>query len=239
MTTRGRVASAVALVLSLVVAGRAAAVSPAAEAAFQEGRRLLGTGQTAEACVKLAESFALDASSGTLINLALCHEKQEKLATAWAEYLDAVRLARDQGRPDRAEVANVKASLIEARVPKLTPTTTHPLPGLRVEIDQRTFGEGAPGVAVPIDPGLHQLTASAPGRSSAVDDGLRDRGERGSVQVEIPALEPKAPTARRLDPGTRNLSARGGTQGGAGRNRRDPPADGYRQAIVVDAGAGF
>jgi hypothetical protein len=175
--------------VSLLVAGRAAAVSPAAETAFQEGRRLLTAGQTAKACVKFGESFALDASSGTLINLALCHEKQEKLATAWAEYLEAVRLARDQDRPDRAEVANVKASLVEPRVPKLTPTTPHPVPGLRVEIDQRTFGDGAVDVAVPIDPGPHQLTASAPGYLPWTTSFEIKAGE--ARPLEIPALEPK------------------------------------------------
>jgi hypothetical protein len=184
-----------ALAISLVVAGRASAVSPAADAAFQEGRRLLAAGQTDEACVKFGESFALDASSGTLMNLALCHEKQEKLATAWSEYLDAARLAREQGRPDRAEVANVKASLIEPRVPKLTPTAPHPLPGLRVEIDQRTFGEGAPDVAVPIDPGSHQLTASAPGHLPWTMTFEIKAGE--ARRVEIPALDPKPVVAAR------------------------------------------
>src|SRR5262249_18506399 len=88
--------------LSVAVASVAWAVSPAAEAMFQEGKRLLSEGQTAEACARFASSFAIEASSGTLLNLALCHETQGKTATAWAEYRAAARLARSQGRDDRA-----------------------------------------------------------------------------------------------------------------------------------------
>src|SRR5215471_2500246 len=80
--------------LSVAAPSIAWAVSPAAEALFQEGRRLLSEGQTDEACARFAGSFAIEASSGTLLNLASCHEKQDKTATAWAEYRAAARLAR-------------------------------------------------------------------------------------------------------------------------------------------------
>jgi hypothetical protein len=182
------VAGVLTLVLLFGGARRAAAVSPAADASFQEGRRLLAAGQTAEACLKFAESFALEASSGTLINLALCHEKQGKLATAWGEYQEASRLAREQGHRDRAEVANVKASLLEPRVPKVTLTAGQPPPGLRIEIDQRSLDEATPGTSIPVDPGPHQLTAHAPGCSPWTT--TFDIGAGEVRQIEIPALEP-------------------------------------------------
>ena len=60
----------------------------------------MAAGNTAEACARFAESYRFEASSGTLINLALCHEKEGKIATAWAEYRDAARVARDWGRKE-------------------------------------------------------------------------------------------------------------------------------------------
>src|SRR6266699_3327978 len=83
-------------------AKRAIAGSPAAEALFREGRQLLKEAQVDEACLKLAESYSQEPASGTLLNLARCHEIQGKIATAWAEYAAAARLSRTQGREDRA-----------------------------------------------------------------------------------------------------------------------------------------
>src|SRR5947207_9295748 len=105
----------VALALAVRVAAAAwiapstaSADPPTAEALFREGRRLLEEAKTDEACLKLAESQELDPSSGTLLNLGFCHELQHKLATAWSEYVSAAQMARDQGKEDRAAVAEKK-----------------------------------------------------------------------------------------------------------------------------------
>lgn len=46
-----------------------------AQAAFQEGRRLLMAGSMLEACAKFEESNNLAPALGTLLNLAVCEEK--------------------------------------------------------------------------------------------------------------------------------------------------------------------
>ena len=99
--------------LVVIAASRAGAVPPAAQALFREGRQLMASGNTAEACDRFAQSYALEAASGTLLNLALCHEKLGKVATAWAEYREAAALARGQDRPDRAAVAEERLAAIE------------------------------------------------------------------------------------------------------------------------------
>src|SRR3954447_10405599 len=48
----------------------------AAEALFREGRTLLGKGELGAACEKLEASNTLEASAGTLLNLATCRLKQ-------------------------------------------------------------------------------------------------------------------------------------------------------------------
>ena len=59
------------------------AVSPEARALFDEGRRLMGEGSFTEACARFSESYGREASSGTLLNLALCHEKEGKTAKSY------------------------------------------------------------------------------------------------------------------------------------------------------------
>jgi hypothetical protein len=170
------------------------AASPVAEALFDEGRRLLEAGLTDEACAKLAESLAHEASSGTLLNLALCHETQGKVATAWAEYRAAARLARQQGRTDRAEAADERASGLEPKLPRLTLTAPQPVAGLKVFIDGIAIGEGALGVPVPIDSGPHRVTATAPGHLTWTAEVPIAEAEQHVLA--IPALEPEpAPLA--------------------------------------------
>ncbi len=167
MIRPGVLAAVASAVLAIAMtAAPARAVGPAAEALFEDGRRLLGEGKIGQACARFAESYAIEPSSGTLLNLALCHEKLGKTATAWSEYQSASRLAREQGREDRAAVADTKATALESRLSRITPVPAKVVPGLVITTEAGTLAEGRFGVAVPIDPGVHEVRASAPGYRS-------------------------------------------------------------------------
>ncbi|HEU4406602.1 MAG TPA: hypothetical protein VFS43_15150 [Polyangiaceae bacterium] len=152
------------LALSFALAPRPAAADPAAaEALFQEGRRLLLRGQIDEACEQLGESQRLDPSSGTLINLADCHERQGKIATAWAEFLAASRLAVIQKNATRSQEAGRRAALLEPRLSYLTVRVAAPPPGLKVQRGAQPMQGVQFGARLPVDPGEHTITAEAPG----------------------------------------------------------------------------
>ncbi len=162
--------SVVASVLVLAWATSALAsddVGAAAEVLFREGQKLMDAGDFAAACPKLAESQRLDPGNGTLARLAMCHEKQGKIATAWSEFGDLVTSAERAGQADRAKFARQHVAALQPQLSRLTiqvPPDVAALEGLQVRRDEVVVGSAVWGVALPLDPGDHVLAASAPGR---------------------------------------------------------------------------
>jgi hypothetical protein len=177
----------------------------AAEALFQEGRELLEGGHVADACPKLAESHKLDPATGTLIALAACHEKEGRLATAWAEFTEASARAAQESRPDRRDLAAGRAEQLRPRLSSLTVRVSEALantPGLSIRRAERPLGRGEWNTPLPIDGGSYALEVSAPGklpwRGSVVV-----AAEGAHEVVDVPALldEPKpAPPKPTLPP---------------------------------------
>jgi len=137
-----------------------------AEELFRQGRALMQEQRYGEACPKLGESQRLDPSTGTLLNLATCHERQGKLASAWSEYSDVITFAQRDGREDRVTYARERLAQVEPRLSRLkielSPATDGT--GLEVRLDGAIVGRPAIGVAVPVDAGAHTIGASAPGK---------------------------------------------------------------------------
>jgi len=150
----------------LAAAPARASNNGAAEELFREGQALMQAGNFDEACPKLAESQRLDPGTGTLLNLAACHERQGKLASAWAEYNDAAALAQRDGRDDRVEFCKQHLAAIEPKLARLTINVAAgaAVPGFEVKLDDAVVGGPSLGIALPVDPGVHQISASAPGK---------------------------------------------------------------------------
>lgn len=134
-----------------------------AEGLFRDGRQLMQKGDLAAACGKFAESQRLDASPGTLLNLALCHDKQGRIATAWAEFLQAKRLAATQHRDEVMAEAERRAAALEPKVSYLTIVLAEKVPGVTVAIDHVKLDSAALGSKIPVDPGERTISISAPG----------------------------------------------------------------------------
>jgi hypothetical protein len=197
-----------------------------AEARFREGSEAFDHGRVDEACTAFADSLRAFATLGTLLNLALCHEKQGKTASAWAEFVHAAAWANEPAQRDRREFARQHASRLE-----------HGLPRLRIEVPDgepqsmtlALDGEALSGarLALPlfVDPGNHTVTASATGFQSAAVSTTAVSVASGEAQVvTVPRLlevhealvapaAPEEPPAHR-GPDTRSLV--GYAVGGAG-----------------------
>jgi hypothetical protein len=136
-----------------------------AQELFDEARELFQAGEFPAACAKFAESQRLDPKGGTLLNLAICSEKVGKTATAFNQFSQAVAQARRDGRMERVSFAEEHLEALRKRLSSLTiivPAVVR-VSGLRVHVDGVLLDELAWDAKVPIDPGEHVISASAPG----------------------------------------------------------------------------
>jgi hypothetical protein len=160
---------------------------PLADTLYQRARELMAAGRYAEACEDFAESNRLDqATGGTLLNLAVCHERLGRVATACAEFEQARALARYYKRPDREELASQHVALLRPRVSTLSITVRDGADGEKVLLDGVLLAKIA-WTNLPIDPGDHAVSASAPGKvpwSTTV----RIAADRESRTLEVPPL---------------------------------------------------
>lgn len=165
-----------------------------AEALFREGRDLLGAGKVAEACLKFQESQRQDPSPGTLLNLAACHAKQGKAASAWAEYLAAKRAAQTANRTDMAEEAQRQADQVAPQRSFLTLVVERPAPGLKLSRNGEPLDAGSFGSKLPTDPGRYTIVASAPGRLDWTGE-ISVEGGGDDKQLQVPELKAAPPEA--------------------------------------------
>ena len=164
----------------------------AAEALFEEGRRLIAERKAAQACPKFLESQRLDPSPSTLLNLGSCYERIGKTASAWATYREAASAANALNRPTLVTVAQHHASAIEPDLARLAITPSTPVEGMEITRDGQQVGRGEWEVAVPVDPGTITIEAFAPKKkkwSATIE--VTQPGK--TVTVTLPALEDAPP----------------------------------------------
>jgi hypothetical protein len=183
--------------VALLALGVASAPAPAraqtgdaavAEALFRTARTLVAAGNYAEACPKFAESQRIDPKLGTLMNLALCHANEGKTASAWAEYTQAAELAARAGQGERERVARKSASDLEAALPHVV-LKSATKDSITVTWDGKPMGAAVLGIPLPVDPGVHELVASATGRQTYKQTVTVKSGP-GEQVVTIPELAP-------------------------------------------------
>jgi hypothetical protein len=178
-----------------------------AEALFQQGRDLLGQGKPDEACPKFAESQRVDPATGTLLNLAACHEAQSKFATAWSEFNEALSAAQRDQRPDRVDFARQHIRDLDARLSRVVIRVAERMrqDSVQVRMDGVTVGRAGWGVAIPVDPGKHLIVATLedlPPWTHVVEIGQ----DATVLDVEVPAWPSPMPLVEESAPSVRESS---------------------------------
>jgi hypothetical protein len=134
-----------------------------AQQLFLDGERLMKTDHIAEACSKFSDSQRLDPAIGTLMHLAVCHEKMGKLATAWSEFTDLAGQAQRVRQREREDFARQHAAALDPKLQKIIIELSHPPDGTTIKLDDALLPLGVLGTEVPLDPGDHSLEVTAPG----------------------------------------------------------------------------
>lgn len=200
----------------------------AAEALFEEARKLVAAGNHQEACPKFEESQRLDPAMGTQFNLADCWEKTGRTASAWAAFLDVSYSARQQNQPDRERAAKARAEALAPKLARLVVKVSAAAEqtGVRVERDGISLGRAQWATAVPVDPGAHTIVASAPDHKTWT--ATIQVAETSLATIEIPALEPSP--VRTPEPAKKKAESAHGSH--------DAPPAGNRTLALLLGGVG-
>lgn len=169
IATDRRRAAALALVFalgatSLRAHAQGTSRQAAAQSLFDEARAHFDRGEWDAACEKFTSSQQLDPRGGTLLNLALCREKQGRIGSAWTAFAEARNLSSKEGRAERVSFAEKKLRELEPSVPKVIVVVDQAQPAdLAVRLDGEELPRAAWNVGVPVDPGAHLVEATARG----------------------------------------------------------------------------
>jgi hypothetical protein len=180
----------------------------AAEALFREGKSLVASGKTSEACTKFEESGRIDPKLGTLLHIATCHELEGRTASAWVDFNNAAAMASQLKQSDREKLARAKALALEAILSKISLVVSSAAPGQETTLDGTPLRDEMLRTAFPIDPGEHEIKVTAPSKRPwslvvTVPPGPT------TVSVEVPPLDDAAPAPLPLAEQPRETPARG------------------------------
>jgi hypothetical protein len=194
-----------ALGLTAFLFAASAAADPApedlalAEALFRDGKTLGDRGEWAAACDKFAASQRLAPKLGTLLNLAACHEKTDRLVAAWSEFTEAAALAEHASQEERVTFAREHLEAIGARLAHVVVRASAVARGETISLGGRRLPTEALGTALPFDPGTYTLRAEAPGRRLwTTEVQLLERGAH--VEVSVPELGENPPVVDAASP---------------------------------------
>lgn len=148
--------------LALLPTHPARADSATAEALFQSGREALESGDFGLACERFEESYRLDPTAGTALNLGNCREKLGQVASAWQRFREAAD--KLPSGDSRIAVATARAAMLADKIPKLTLRAPKGSQDWQIFRDGVAFGAAGLNLPLPLDPGSHVVEVRAPNR---------------------------------------------------------------------------
>jgi serine/threonine-protein kinase len=163
----------------------------AAEALFDDGKKLMQQGQFRAACDKLEQSQRIDPGVGTLLYLGECYEKSGRTASAWATFREATSSARASGQNDRARLGQQRADRLEPTLSRLTisvPPEVAGVSGFEVRRGGAVVPSSLWNVAFPVDPGEQVVEARAPGKKT-FSQTVQVGADAARASIAVPVLE--------------------------------------------------
>ena len=172
-----------------------------AEALASAAAALVERGDYAHACAKYEASARLDPSARRFMKLADCQERAGMPARAWMSFGDAQDWAQSRGDKVLAASAQDSAKRLDAKLGRIEIVVPpdNEIEGLQIRRDGALVADAVRGVPVPVDPGAHVISATAPGRRAwSTTIGLSPGTT--TVSVIMPFLDEAGEPALTFDP---------------------------------------
>jgi hypothetical protein len=198
--------------LVVLIGALAAATSRATPTdALERARRLFVQAEADEdaerwsdALDKLHAVAQVKLTAGIRYHLALCEQHIGQLARALSDYRAAEEHARIENAKDVLRLVGQRLAELEPRVPRLTIHVVPALPEASVRLDGESIARPLAGIAILVDPGVHRVEATAPGRPASTVVVTLHELESTSLDVHLtePTLPPSTPTPPSMPPST-------------------------------------
>jgi hypothetical protein len=161
----------------------------------------MAAGKIAEACPKFAAAADLTSTAGVRLNLADCYEQLGRTASAWAKAQDALTAAERAGDAAAAQFARERVAALEPKLSYVFVTVAKEaaVTGLEVRRDGEKLPTAAWGVPMPVDPGEHEVSATAPGRKRWSEK-KEVTGAGTKVSFAVPELHEDSSAAAAITP---------------------------------------
>jgi hypothetical protein len=169
MSTHLRTSLSCLFLSGLLALGQADALAQSsseaeADALFMEGKELRDAGQHAAACDRFQKSQKLDPALGTLQNIGMCLEKQDKLIAALQSFEKLLVEATKASDNERLRVAQEALKRLQKTIPRLQIYLREDsrVPGLEILLNGEPVPKKVLGISAPLDPGRYVISARAP-----------------------------------------------------------------------------
>jgi hypothetical protein len=207
----------------------------AAEALFDDGKRLMERGAYTDACPKLAASLRLDVGIGAMLYLAECYLDLGRTASAWGQFREAAAVAASR-HDAREPLARERAAQLEPRLSRwIVALAGSEDADIAVRRDGELVDRATWTTPVPVDPGVHVVEVSAPGKKPFAATVTVERGP-STVTVTVPRLEDLAPPPSDALPGALGPFPADETPPGQALPARTRPL-GTRRVFALGAGS--
>jgi hypothetical protein len=166
--------------VTVLCASATAWAQPTAVELFEKGRALMDKSQFAEACKLFGESNKLDpVLMGSILNLGLCNERQDNLATALVWY----RKAQVNSQGPALEAATAKITELTELVPVITLNFPGGTPSNASVTMDGTVIPSSSWARIEIDRGQHSIEVAVPEKAAFRES--VDLPARGRKTVEV------------------------------------------------------
>ncbi len=167
------------------------------DAAFEEGLKLKDGGQLDKACAKFKEALGYNPNAvGTMLNVAVCDEETDHIASAYKLFKQARDHGREQNLSEQVKLAEQHITKLEPELPYVAIAFAEVTDDTKLVVNDEVVSIKDAG-NWPVDPGAVTIVVSRPGRVPYETKATIEKKEHKAIAVPKLGLPVADPHARR------------------------------------------